>query len=343
MNYTLLITVFLTAVVLVLGAYVVAKLIGPRSYNPVKGEPYESGIPTRGSSWLPVSVGFYLFAILFLMFDIETVFLYPWAVVVKQFGPMALVSIGFFLLVLVFGLAYAWRKGALEWIPYDEFKDNASLEKIVDELHEGGVNVVVDSLDQVINWGRSNSLWSLTFATSCCGIEFMACGCARYDFARFGFEVTRNSPRQADLIMCAGTITHKMAPALKRLYDQMAEPKYVVAVGGCAISGGPFKSSYHVVKGIEEIVPVDVFIPGCPPRPEAILYGMMQLQRKVKAEKFFGGANHKQTKAERELGVSNEELAFREKLGDHRRETIVVTQVPEEFVENIKKEQEENA
>ena len=115
MNYTLLITVFLTAVVLVVAAYVIAKLIGPRSYNPVKGEPYESGIPTRGSSWLPVSVGFYLFAILFLMFDIETVFLYPWAVVVKQFGPMALVSIGFFLLVLVFGLAYAWRKGALEW------------------------------------------------------------------------------------------------------------------------------------------------------------------------------------------------------------------------------------
>ena len=115
MNYTLLITVFLTAVVLVLGAYVVAKLIGPRSYNPVKGEPFECGIPTRGSSWLPVSVGFYLFAILFLMFDIETVFLYPWAVVVKQFGSMALVSIGFFLLVLVLGLAYAWRKGDLEW------------------------------------------------------------------------------------------------------------------------------------------------------------------------------------------------------------------------------------
>ena len=115
MYSTLLITVFLTAVVLVLGAFVIAKLIGPRSYNQVKGEPYESGIPTRGSSWLPVSIGFYLFAILFLMFDIETVFLYPWAVVVKQFGPMALVSIGFFLLVLVFGLAYAWRKGALEW------------------------------------------------------------------------------------------------------------------------------------------------------------------------------------------------------------------------------------
>lgn len=111
----LLITVLLTGVTLVLGAYVVAKLIGPRSYNALKGQPYECGIPTLGSSWLPVSVGYYLFAILFLMFDIETVLLYPWAVVVKQTGVMALLSIGFFLLVLTFGLAYAWRKGALEW------------------------------------------------------------------------------------------------------------------------------------------------------------------------------------------------------------------------------------
>jgi NADH-quinone oxidoreductase subunit A len=115
MYFTLLITVILTAVVLVVGAYVIAKLIGPRSYNKLKGEPFECGIPTRGSSWLPVSIGYYLFAILFLMFDVETLFLYPWAVVVKEFGTMALFSIGFFLLVLVFGLAYAWRKGALEW------------------------------------------------------------------------------------------------------------------------------------------------------------------------------------------------------------------------------------
>ena len=213
------------------------------------------------------------------------------------------------------------RKPVIKSIPYDEFKDNASLEKIISELHAGGCNVVVGSLDQAINWGRSNSLWSLTFATSCCGIEFMAVGCARYDFSRFGFEVTRNSPRQADLIMCAGTITSKMAPALKRLYDEMAEPKYVIAVGGCAISGGPFKGSYHVVKGIDEIVPVDVYIPGCPPRPEAILYGMMQLQRKVKIEKFFGGANHKQNAEERLLGKSNEELIFENKLGISVEET----------------------
>ena len=115
MNFTLFITVLLTAFTLVAAAYLVAKLIGPRSYAKVKGEPYESGIPTRGTSWIPVSIGFYLFAILFLMFDVETVFLYPWAVVVKDFGAMALLSIGFFLLVLVLGLAYAWRKGALDW------------------------------------------------------------------------------------------------------------------------------------------------------------------------------------------------------------------------------------
>ena len=115
MSFYLLVTVLLTAVVLVVGAYVIAKLIGPRSYNPVKGQPFECGVPTRGSSWLPVNVGYYLFAILFLVFDIETVFLYPWAVVVKQLGIAALVSVAFFLLVLIFGLAYAWRKGVLEW------------------------------------------------------------------------------------------------------------------------------------------------------------------------------------------------------------------------------------
>ena len=115
MNFTMLITVYLTAITLVAAAYIIAKLIGPRSYAKVKGEPYECGIPTRGTSWLPVHVGFYLFAILFLMFDVETVFLYPWAVVVKDFGVMALLSIGFYLVVLVLGLAYAWRKGALEW------------------------------------------------------------------------------------------------------------------------------------------------------------------------------------------------------------------------------------
>ena len=188
------------------------------------------------------------------------------------------------------------KKPTIKSIPYEEFKNNEYLEEMVKQLNENGANVWMGCLDDLINWGRSNSLWPLTFATSCCGIEFMAVGAARYDFARFGFEVARASPRQADMIMVAGTITHKMAPVLKRLYDQMADPKYVIAVGGCAISGGPFKKSYHVLNGVDKILPVDVYIPGCPPRPEALLYGMMQLQRKVKLEKFFGGVNRKEDK-----------------------------------------------
>ncbi len=180
---------------------------------------------------------------------------------------------------------------------YEDFNDNEYLEQMVRELPRG-YNVIVGCLDELIEWGRSNSLWPLTFATSCCGIEFMAVGAARYDFARFGFEVARASPRQADFIMVAGTITHKMAPVLKRLYDQMADPKYVIAVGGCAISGGPFKKSYHVLNGVDKILPVDVYIPGVP-RPEAMLYGLMQLQRKVKLQRFF----RRGEQADRQAGV----------------------------------------
>ena len=167
---------------------------------------------------------------------------------------------------------------------YEEFLDNESLEI----FKESGGNIIMTTIDNIFNWGRSNSIWPLTFATSCCGIEMMAAGASRHDFSRFGIEVYRASPRQADVIVVAGTIVNKMAPVLKRLYDQMSEPKYVIAMGACAISGGPFfYNSYHVIRGVEHVIPVDVYIPGCPPRPEALLYGVMQLQRKIKTENML--------------------------------------------------------
>ena len=190
------------------------------------------------------------------------------------------------------------KRTEIRSMEYEDFKNNDFLERLVQQLNQDGAGIILGTVDELINWGRSNSLWSLTFGTSCCAIEFMALGAARYDMARFGFEVTRNSPPQADMLMVLGTITYRMAPVLKRLYDQMAEPKYVVAVGGCTISGGPFIKSYHVVNGIDKIIPVDVFIPGCPPRPEAFYYGMMQLQRKIKVEKFLGGVTRQEKKAE---------------------------------------------
>ena len=153
-------------------------------------------------------------------------------------------------------------------------------------MQEGipGGPAFLTSIDSVVNWARSNSLWPLTFGTSCCAIEvMMAAGAANHDLARFGAEVARASPRQADLLVLAGTIVKRMAPPLKTLYEQMAEPKYVIATGACAISGGPFiYDSYSTVRGAHEIIPIDVYVPGCPPRPEAFFYGLLTLQKMIR-------------------------------------------------------------
>ena len=142
-------------------------------------------------------------------------------------------------------------------------------------------NIAITSLDKIYNWSRRSSMWPLLFGLACCAIEMIGTAASRFDFSRFGFEVMRGSPRQSDLMIVSGTVTKKMIVPIVRLYNQMPEPKYVLAMGACASGGGPFKEGYNVVSGVDKYLPVDVYVPGCPPTPQALLYGMITLQKKI--------------------------------------------------------------
>ena len=166
------------------------------------------------------------------------------------------------------------------------FRQNKSTidDGLKSELSKKGI--VVTTMNELYNWGRRSSIWPMQFGLACCAIEMIATACARYDIARFGAELFRPSPRQSDLIIISGTVTKKMAPQVVRLYNQMAEPKYAITMGACSIAGGPFIDGYNVLRGIDRYIPIDVHLPGCPPRPEALLYGLMELQKKIDGQEI---------------------------------------------------------
>ena len=234
-------------------------VLGPRRSTPIKLETFECGKDVLARPEGRFAIKFSTTAIFFIIFDIELMFVFPWTVVYRSLGALRVPDDG--------------------RVPRDP-DAGPPLHVAQGRARVGVADFFTTKLDDAIGWARKYSIFQYPFVTACCGMEYMATACSHYDVDRFGAGLPRFSPRQADVLFVVGTISHKMAPVLQRVYDQMTEPKWVVAFGVCTCTGG-FYDNYATVQGIDTIMPVDVYIPGCPPRPESVLDGLMKLQDKI--------------------------------------------------------------
>ena len=250
-------------------------LFAPKHPDKEKLSQYECGFEPFDDARTKFDIRFYLVAILFIIFDLEVAFLFPWAVVFGDIGLFGFVSMMVFLGVLTIGFIYEWKKRCIGM----GLIDNENIKKLSAEIDNKGF--FVTSTEALINWARTGSLHWMTFGLACCAIEMFQTNGPRYDLERYG-AAPRGSPRQSDVMIVAGTLTNKMAPAIRKVYDQMPEPRYVISMGSCANGGGYYHYSYSVVRGCDRILPVDIYVPGCPPTAEALMYGILQLQKKIR-------------------------------------------------------------
>ncbi|KAG6539891.1 hypothetical protein Mapa_018730 [Marchantia paleacea] len=256
-----------------------SKWIAPTNKGPEKFTSYESGIEPMGEACIQFQIRYYMFALVFVIFDVETVFSLSLGYDIR----MAKRSIR-----MVLNFKFFTCENSLE------DKSSTMLRNSIESsvLNKTLTNsIILTTFNDFSNWARLSSLWPLLYGTSCCFIEFASLIGSRFDFDRYGL-VPRSSPRQADLIITAGTVTMKMAPSLVRLYEQMPEPKYVIAMGACTITGGMFSTdSYTTVRGVDKLIPVDIYLPGCPPKPEAIIDAIIKLRKKKIAQEIYEKKN----------------------------------------------------